>query len=108
MRTYGRAAFLPPGARASIAINPVTSVIDSNPRTKSLLAAVLMCVAVVAAYFPLRTSPGDNTQSGGDFQFIHARRMEFAREQLLQHGVLPGWYPRELMGTPFWSNVQSF
>ena len=35
--------------------------------------------------------------------------MQFARDALFESGhLLPGWYPRELLGTPFWSNVQNF
>jgi hypothetical protein len=77
-------------------------------RKRSALAVTLMCLAVVAVYFPLREHPGDNTQMGGDFHTLHARRMAFARENLAERKSLPAWYPRELMGSPFWANVQNF
>ncbi len=67
-----------------------------------------MCVAVIAAYFPLKSDPSHNIQEGGDFYYLHARRIRFAVENLSQRATLPAWYPAELMGSPFWSNVQSF
>jgi hypothetical protein len=76
---------------------------------KPLISMLVMWAAVVAVYVPLPLShPGDNTQVGGDFSFLHSRRMAFAREQIAEHHRLPGWYPREMMGTPFWANVQNF
>ena len=53
-------------------------------------------------------APGEK-QVATDFGRLHQRRMAFAREALLglSH-TLPAWYPRELLGTPFWSNVQNF
>ncbi|MEP7367991.1 MAG: hypothetical protein ABI972_32405, partial [Acidobacteriota bacterium] len=70
--------------------------------------ALLMFLAVAAVYVPVKRDPRDNAQAAGDYHVLHARRMQFARENLAQRHVIPGWYPRELMGAPFWSNVQSF
>ncbi len=46
---------------------------------------------------------------GIDYLHLHVRRLEFAREALFGASpALPAWYPRELLGQPFWSNIQSF
>ncbi len=46
---------------------------------------------------------------GLDYLQLHSRRMQFARDALFSSGFsLPAWYPRELLGTPFWSNLQNF
>jgi hypothetical protein len=66
-----------------------------------------MCALVVAVYFPIPKNADQNTIVASDYQHLHMRRMQFARAALAS-GTLPAWYPRELMGTPFWSNVQSF
>jgi hypothetical protein len=75
---------------------------------KSMAAAAMMCVLVVAVYFPVRSRPADNTLFASDYHQLHIRRIHFAQQALSTTGHLPAWYPRELMGTPFWSNVQDF
>jgi len=66
-------------------------------------------LGVAAVYTPWSVLTGRRALLGVDYLILHARRMVFAREALLgAHATLPGWYPRELLGTPFWSNVQSF
>jgi hypothetical protein len=68
-----------------------------------------MLVGVIIVYFPLPANPGDNTLLGLDYFQIHLHRIRFAQESLFSpHPHFPGWYPRELLGTPFWSNIQSF
>jgi hypothetical protein len=81
---------------------------DASPRRDAFIALLVMCLAVAAVYVPVPESPGDNTQRGGDFHVVHARRIAFARENLAERGAVPGWFPRELMGQPFWANAQSF
>lgn len=76
-------------------------------RTWGTVAAMLL--AVIAVYFPIASKPGDNALWGGDFYELHLYRIRFAQSALFgPHPHLPGWYPRELLGAPFWSNVQSF
>lgn len=78
-------------------------------RFRVVIAPMLMLLTVMAVYFPIPRSAGDNTLGGVDFERLHSRRMAFAREALFSdHPHLPAWYPREAMGTPFWSNIQSF
>jgi Bacterial membrane protein YfhO len=70
--------------------------------------AVLLLITE-AIYLPLSVLRGKNTLYGWDYIFLHARRLTFARDALFsgQHR-LPGWYPRELLGTPFSANLQDF
>ncbi|HEX4125264.1 MAG TPA: hypothetical protein VHY37_11100, partial [Tepidisphaeraceae bacterium] len=80
-----------------------------GPRWRTALALLIMALAVLAVYFPIQTHPGDNTMMGADFDQLHMRRMIYAESALFgPHPHLPGWYPRELLGTPFWSNIQDF
>jgi hypothetical protein len=72
------------------------------------LALLVMSVAVMAVYWSFSTD-SDSMLVGLDYWQLHSRRMQFARDALLGSAhALPGWYPRELLGTPFWSNVQNF
>lgn len=66
-----------------------------------------MFVAVAAVYWPVPTSPQDNSLGGIDYEQLHSRRIRFAQASL-EHGALPSWYPREICGSPFWSNTQNF
>jgi hypothetical protein len=52
---------------------------------------------------------GKDTLYGWDYFLLHARRLAFAQDALFsgQH-LVPGWYPREMLGTPFNANLQNF
>ena len=74
---------------------------------------LVMSVAVSGTYLPLKSSgfPPDAHPAllGLDFLNLHIRRLRYAQEALFgPQGYLPGWYSRELGGTPFWSNIQNF
>jgi hypothetical protein len=74
-----------------------------------LLAAGAMLAGVVLLYCPPPLLGGAEVLYGMDFWSLHQRRLAFARESLAARPwTLPGWYPRELLGTPFWANIQSF
>src|ERR1700721_3691398 len=78
-------------------------------RWKTALTLLIMAAAVLAVYFPIQTSPGDNTMLGLDFGQLHLHRLEFVEAALFGPPPhLTGWSPRELLGTPFWSNIQNF
>ncbi len=78
-------------------------------RAKGLCAAFGMSVAVLAVYWPARAWFSEYTLRGADYFSLHIRRLRFAQDALFGPDPhLPGWYPRELLGTPFWSNLQSF
>jgi hypothetical protein len=85
---------------------------SSAPARGRFAAATLLVLATLGAaavYTPAAVLTGRRALVGVDYIILHARRMAFAREALLgAHPTLPGWYPRELLGTPFWSNVQNF
>ena len=74
-----------------------------------ILAFALMILGVLAVYFPHESESGRSGLIGFDHLQLHMRRIAFAQEALMgRDHALPGWYSRELMGTPFWSNVQNF
>ena len=76
---------------------------------RSVVAVALLITFTEAVYLPFPVLAGKQTLFGWDYMVLHIRRLAFAREALLgpQH-MLPAWYPRELLGTPFSANVQSF
>src|SRR4051794_26804065 len=72
-------------------------------------AWLAMTLGVLLVYRPAQFEYGKVGLAGHDFLQLHYRRMSFAQDALFgEDPHLPGWYPRELMGTPFWSNVQNF
>lgn len=74
-----------------------------------VIAVVLMLLATAFVYVPSGITEPGQMLSGSDYARLHMRRIEFAQSALFGPGhALPAWYPRELMGTPFWSNVQNF
>ena len=78
-------------------------------RGRSFLAACLMLLGVLALYCPVRLLTGGRMLFGFDYVQLHMHRIRYARQALL--GVnphLPAWYSRELLGSPFWSNMQNF
>jgi hypothetical protein len=73
----------------------------------ALLATITMLFAVIVVYW----SPAipNSVLVGSDYIELHSRRMQYARDALFGRATsLPAWYPRELLGTPFWSNIQNF
>ena len=78
-------------------------------RNSVTIAMALMLFGVLVVYCPSKYESGKVGLFGLDHLILHMRRMTFAREAILGNShTLPGWYPQELMGTPFWSNVQNF
>jgi hypothetical protein len=74
-----------------------------------MLAVLLLVVAVLVVYCPLALLGGRATLRGADFENFHIHRLNYAREALFgPQPHLPAWFSRELLGAPFWSNVQSF
>jgi hypothetical protein len=85
---------------------PAASV---SSRWRSIVAVLLLIVAVVATYCPWSVLTGREVLLGTDHLQLHSRRMAFAREALFGPShALPAWYPREQMGTPFRANLQNF
>lgn len=82
--------------------------LDSR-RVRDLLAVSVMLVAVAALYRPWLVMGGSQTLFGFDYLQLHTHRIRYAGEALFgPHPYLPAWYSRELLGAPFWSNMQSF
>src|SRR5579862_5251083 len=73
------------------------------------LAVALLLFCTEAIYLPLAVLRGKNSLYGWDYMMLHGRRLAFARAALFSSPhQLPGWYPREMLGTPFSANLQNF
>lgn len=76
---------------------------------RSVLSIAVLLLLTEAVYLPIPVLRGSQSLFGSDYTTLHIRRIAFARDALLGPGhFLPGWYPRELLGTPFSANLQSF
>lgn len=75
---------------------------------QSPIVATCMLVAVLAVYLPPMLKGGSLSLLGLDYLQLHSHRLTYVQEALHKGQGLPGWYTRELLGTPFWSNLQSF
>lgn len=73
------------------------------------VSVAILLLLTEAIYLPLSVLRGANALYGWDYIFLHARRLTFAREALFSsRHRLPGWYPGEMLGTPFSANLQNF
>jgi hypothetical protein len=71
------------------------------------VAALLLLVGIF--YLRPEILSGKGQLAGADYYQLHIRRMTFARDALFgSRHTLPGWYPHEVLGTPFAANMQSF
>src|SRR5580658_9790878 len=79
------------------------------PRYRSALAVAVLLALTEAFYLRPGILRGAETLGGVDYGELHIRRIRFAREALFGAGhTLPAWYPREVLGSPFAANLQSF
>ena len=68
-----------------------------------------MIVLTEALYLRPSILSGKMAMAGSDYLQLHMARMAFAEEGLFGPGhTLQAWYPRELLGSPFSANLQSF
>jgi hypothetical protein len=68
-----------------------------------------MIVLTPAVYLRPSILSGRMAMAGSDYLQLHKARMAFAEEGLFgPRHKLPAWYPRELLGSPFSANIQSF
>ena len=73
-----------------------------------MAALALMLVCVCAVYTTLPVLTGKEFLLGSDYVQLHMHRIEYLKESLSEGRGVPGWYSREFLGTPFWSNIQNF
>jgi hypothetical protein len=82
---------------------------EPSANLHGFLMICLMLLGVFALYCPVQLLSGRHMLSGTDYVLLHMHRIRYAREALFgAHPHLPAWYTRELLGSPFWSNVQNF
>ena len=73
---------------------------------RTIAVAIVMVAVVTSVYVPWSVIVREKFIIGSDHVQLHARRMKFAREHLFgPQRMLPHWYPRELMGTPYRANL---
>ena len=75
---------------------------------KNKLCAAVITVATMALYVPSKIFTGRFSILGLDYFQLHRYRLEYAREFIFSSFGLPGWYTREFLGSPFWSNLHNF
>lgn len=81
----------------------------SSLRLHTVWPVLVMCVAVLAVYCPPSLLFSSERLVGYDFSQLHVHRVRYAQAALFgEHPHLPAWHSRELLGSPFWSNTQSF
>ena len=78
-------------------------------RYRSVFAVLALLVLTECIYLRPVFLRGVGVLVGRDFDEMHIRRITFARNALfgMRH-ALPGWYPHEVLGSPFAANLQSF
>lgn len=75
----------------------------------SIAAVGLMLLGLLVVYSPPQILDGTGALLGVDYNNIHERRIAYAQDALFGPDPhLPAWHTRELLGSPFWSNIQSF
>jgi hypothetical protein len=78
-------------------------------RRRSSISVFLLLILTGAIYIRPAVFFGDQMLAGSDYFQLHIRHIAFARDALFgPRHFLPAWYPRELFGAPFSSNIQSF
>jgi hypothetical protein len=101
-----------PGANYWLCTRPRLRKLGAVQRSalaRSALAVTALLALTEAFYLRPGILRGTETLGGVDYGELHIRRIRFAREALFGAGhTLPAWYPREVLGSPFAANLQSF
>jgi len=92
----------------SPADEPVLQPRFSSTKAASVRWCVVMVIAVVALYSPSGLLDGNLRLDSLDYPVLHRHRVQYAMDGITSGGGLPGWFTREQLGTPFWSNLQNF
>jgi len=80
-----------------------------NMRLRSALAVIAMLLLTESVYMRPEIVSGASSLVGSDYEMLHRWRLSFARQALFgSRHTLPAWNPREMLGSPFAANVQSF
>ena len=76
---------------------------------RQYVCLLAMVVLTEAIYLRPSILTGKTAMAGSDYIQLHMARMAFAEDGLFgARHTLPAWYPRELLGSPFAANLQSF
>jgi hypothetical protein len=85
-----------------------TEAAVAEPRWLRILSFSIMLAGVLAVYASPAVLAGKELLWGYDYWHLHAHRIQYAQDAWRGGHPLPGWYSRELLGTPFWGNIQNF
>src|ERR1017187_7450350 len=78
-------------------------------RARTCISIAILLLLTEAVYVRPWFVAGGGSLLGMDYFGLHIHRIAFAREALLGPAhFLPGWYPREWLGSPFLANLQNF
>jgi hypothetical protein len=76
---------------------------------RKYVCLLAMIVLTEAVYLRPSILSGKTIMAGSDYIQLHVARMAFGEEGLFgPRHTLPAWYPRELLGSPYSANLQSF
>lgn len=78
-------------------------------RLRTPLAIAAMMLAILVVYLPSACITQGQILYGNDHFHLHAYRIRYFQEGAAGSSAwIPGWYTREILGTPFQANIQSF
>ena len=78
-------------------------------KRSTFIGIAFMIAAVLYLYFPPQQLYENLSLLGLDYHQFHLKRIAYAREALILHAKTPpSWFTKELLGSPFWSNIQNF
>jgi len=87
-------------------LRPIPSAAP-NP-LRETVALAFLAAAVLLIYCPRGLFRGERLV-GSDYAELHYYRIIYAQQALFSDRPhLPAWHSRELLGAPFWANVQNF
>lgn len=80
----------------------------SNEQFTSIFSFFAMLLLVCFVYTSFSLLTGKSFLLGLDFKGLFMFRINYLKESFANGNGIPGWYSREFLGTPFWSNIQNF
>ena len=83
--------------------------LNRQGRARPWVGIAILLLLTEAVYLRPSFLAGGGSLLGMDYFALHIHRIAFAQEALFGPAhLLPAWYPRELLGSPFLANLQNF
>jgi hypothetical protein len=83
-------------------------IFKSYERVTSIFSFLAMTLLVGFVYTSFSLLTGKSYLLGIDFKGLFLFRIDYLKESFSNGNGIPGWYSREFLGSPFWSNIQNF